>query len=177
MKILVGTANEGKVEAVKQAFEKYYDDVFVEGIDVKSNVPRQPSNEETINGAYNRVENLIAYSKEHGIECDYYVAVESGLMNIFGYNVIMSACMLKDKNGLFSYGFSEGFPVPSDKVEQIKNTSLSVVMDEVFCIEHTNKKAIMGGIHKLTKNVISRIDLTRNSVIMALVRVHNENWR
>ena len=176
MRVLVGTAIEGKVEAVKRAFEKYFSDVEVVGVDVKSEVSKQPVDEETVNGAYNRVKNLIKYATENKVESDYFVAVESGLVNIYGYPVIMSACVLQDKNGLFSYGFSEGFPVPKEKVQKIKETSLSTVIDEAFDIEHTHKPVILGVIHKLTKKVISRVDLSRNSVIMALTRVLNDNW-
>lgn len=38
MKILIGTKNSGKIEGAKQAFEKYFNNVEIEGIPVKSNV-------------------------------------------------------------------------------------------------------------------------------------------
>lgn len=37
MKILMGTKNPGKIEGAKQAFEKYFDNVEIEGISVSSN--------------------------------------------------------------------------------------------------------------------------------------------
>ena len=42
MKILIGTKNPGKIEGAKQAFEKYFDEVEIEGISVDSNVGDQP---------------------------------------------------------------------------------------------------------------------------------------
>ena len=69
MKILIGTKNPGKIEGVKKAFEKYFENVEAQGIPVHSNVPDQPVNEEIFQGAKNRVENLQFGSvKEHYVK-------------------------------------------------------------------------------------------------------------
>ena len=62
MKILIGTKNPGKIEGAKQAFEKYFDNVEIEGVQVSSNVGDQPINEEILQGAKNRVKNLKKYA-------------------------------------------------------------------------------------------------------------------
>ena len=46
MKILMGTKNQGKIEGVKRAFERYFDYVEIEGIPVDSEVSAQPINKE-----------------------------------------------------------------------------------------------------------------------------------
>lgn len=46
MIVLMGTRNPGKIEGARQAFERYFDDVEVEGIAVASDVGDQPVNEE-----------------------------------------------------------------------------------------------------------------------------------
>ena len=51
MKILIGTKNPGKIEGAKQAFEKYFENVEIEGIAVNSEVGDQPFNEEILQGA------------------------------------------------------------------------------------------------------------------------------
>ena len=84
MKVLIGTNNQGKVEGAKQAFEKFYKDVKVEGISVSSDVSDEPVNDEIYMGASNRVNNLIKYSKENNIDVDFYVGVESGITNQLG---------------------------------------------------------------------------------------------
>ena len=38
MKILIGTKNPGKIQATKEAFEKYWEDVEIQGIPVPSEV-------------------------------------------------------------------------------------------------------------------------------------------
>ncbi len=59
MKILMGTKNPGKIQGAKEAFEKYFKNIEIEGIAVNSEVSAQPINEEIITGARNRVKNLI----------------------------------------------------------------------------------------------------------------------
>lgn len=49
MKILMGTKKTEKIEGAKQAFEKYFDNVEIEGVPVSSNVGEQPINEEILN--------------------------------------------------------------------------------------------------------------------------------
>ena len=74
MKILIGTKNPGKIEGAKQAFEKYFDEVEIEGISVDSNVGDQPVNEEILQGAKNRVKNLKKYAKNNNLEADFYIS-------------------------------------------------------------------------------------------------------
>ena len=73
MKILMGTKNPGKIEGAKQAFEKYFDNVEIEGVKVSSEVSDQPFNEEIIAGAKNRVKNLRLYAKENNLDIDFYI--------------------------------------------------------------------------------------------------------
>ena len=83
MKILIGTKNPGKIEGAKKAFETYFKDVEVYGIQVDSEVNAQPVNEEIVKGAKNRVKNLKKYAKENKIEADFFVASEGGINNFF----------------------------------------------------------------------------------------------
>jgi len=53
MLILVGSKNPVKIESVKEAFEKYFSNVDVQGVEVSSGVSDQPVNEDTFRGAKN----------------------------------------------------------------------------------------------------------------------------
>ena len=44
MKILIGTKNPGKIHGAKEAFEKYFENVQIEGRPVSSDVNAQPIN-------------------------------------------------------------------------------------------------------------------------------------
>lgn len=176
MKILMGTKNPGKIEGARQAFEKYFDDVEIEGIPVSSNVGDQPINEEIFQGAKNRVKNLKEYAKNNNIEADFYISSEAGITNLLGEWIDINAVVIEDSKGFQSVGTSQGFPIPNRYIDEIKETELGKVMDKIFSGKELGKGK--GGISFLTKNEVTRIDLTRNAFIMALISHINEDlWR
>ncbi len=177
MKILMGTKNPGKIEGAKEAFENYFKDVEIEGVPVSSEVSNQPINEEIFKGAKNRVKNLKQYAKENNIEADFFVASEAGITNLLGGEWIdINAVVIEDKNGVQSVGTSQGFQIPDRYMDEIRATELGKVMDKIFKGQDLGKGK--GGISFLTKDVISRIDLTRNAFIMALIKhINGDIWR
>lgn len=176
MKILVGTKNPGKIEGAKEAFEKYFENVEIEGVTVSSDVGDQPINEEIFEGAKNRIKNLKKYAKENNLEVDFFVASEAGITNLLGGEWIdINAAVIEDKNGVQSVGTSQGFQVPDRYMDEIRATELGKVMDKIFKGHELGKGK--GGISILTKDVISRIDLTRNACIMALIKhINGDIW-
>lgn len=61
-------------------------------------------------------------------------------------------------------------------MDEIRATELGKVMDKIFKGQDLGKGK--GGISFLTKDVISRIDLTRNAFIMALIKhINGDIWR
>ena len=176
MKILMATKNPGKIEGARQAFEKYFDDVEIEGIPVDSNVGDQPVNEEIFQGAKNRVRNLKEYAKKNNIEADYYVSSEAGITNLLGNWIDINAVVIENSDGFQSVGTSQGFPIPDKYIKEIKETELGKVMDKIFQGNDLGKGK--GGINFLTKNEVSRIDLTKNAFLMALTsHINGEIWR
>ena len=176
MKILMGTKNPGKIEGAKQAFEKYFDNVEIEGISVSSEVGDQPVNEEIFQGAKNRVKNLKKYAKENGIEADYYVASEAGITNLLGDWIDINSAVIESKDGVQSIGTSQGFQIPEKYMNEIRATELGKVMDKILDGKELSKGK--GGISVLTKDVVSRIDLTKNAFVMALIgHINGERWR
>ncbi len=177
MKVLIGTKNEGKIEGAKRALEKYFDNIEIKGIPVKSNVSEQPVNEEIYNGAKNRVKNLKQYCKENNIKADLYLAIESGINNSLGRWMITNIAVIEDDNNFESYGTSPSFPVPDKLVESIIKTELSQVMNSIFGKDEERRNK-GGGIQLLTNNKITRIDLTELAFIMALTKyINKEKWR
>lgn len=177
MKVLIGTKNEGKIEGAKRALEKYFNNIEIIGIPVKSNVSEQPVNEEIYNGAKNRVKNLKQYCKENNIKADLYLAIESGISNLLGRWMITNIAVIEDENDFESYGTSPSFPVPDKLVEQIIKTELSQVMNLIFGKDEERRNK-GGGIQLLTNNKITRIDLTELAFIMALTKyINKEKWR
>ena len=176
MKILMGTKNPGKIQGAKEAFEKYFDNVKIQGIAVESEVGDQPFNQEIVKGAKNRVKNLKKYAKENQLEPDFYISSEAGITNSLGEWIDINCAVIEDSKGFQSVGTSQGFPIPEKYIEEIKETELGKVMDKIFNGKELSKGK--GGISYLTKDEVSRIDLTRNAFIMALTKHINGNiWK
>ena len=176
MKVLIGTKNPGKIEGAKRAFENYFDNVEVVGIKVASNVSEQPVGTETYQGAKNRVDNLVKYAKENGVEADYFVSVESGINKDLGFWAITNIAVVQNAAGEVGVGASESFPVPNKYVDTIINESLAPVMDKLF--QESDLRSSAGGISLLTHDVLSRIDLTTHAFVMALTPFINKNlWK
>ena len=176
MKILIGTKNPGKIEGAKQAFEKYFDNVDIEGIQVSSNVGDQPINEEILQGAKNRVKNLKEYAINNNIEADFYISSEGGITNLLGEWIDINAVVIEDSKGFQSIGTSQGFPIPNKYLDEIKQTELGKVMDKIFNGKELGKGK--GGINFLTKDEVSRIDLVKNAFVMALVsHINGDTWK
>lgn len=176
MKILIGTKNSGKIEGAKKAFERYFDNVEIEGIAVDSEVSDQPVNSEIIIGAKNRIKNLKKYAKENKIEVDFYIASEAGITNSLGEWIDINCAVIENNKGFQSIGISQGFPIPEKYIEEIRKTELGKVMDRLFNKKDTGKGN--GGISYLSKGEITRIDLTKNAFIMALTRfINGDLWK
>ena len=176
MKILIGTKNPGKIQGAKEAFEKYFDNAEIEGISVDSEVGNQPFNKEILQGAKNRVNNLKKYAKENEIEADFYISSEAGITNLLGEWIDINCVVIENSKGFQSVGTSQGFPIPEKYIEEIKQTELGKVMDKIFSGKDLGKGK--GGISYLTKDAVSRIDLTRNAFIMALTQhINGDIWK
>lgn len=176
MKILIGTKNPGKIEGATQAFLEYFEDIEIEGIAVDSEVGNQPINEEIVQGARNRIKNLKKFAKENEIDADYYIASEAGITNLLGDWIDINVAVIEDKYGFQSVGTSQGFQIPERYMEEIRQTELGKVMDKIFNEKELGKGK--GGISYLTKDVISRIDLTKNAFVMALIgHINGRIWR
>lgn len=176
MKILMGTKNPGKIEGARRAFLKYFENIEIQGISVSSEVGNQPFDREIFEGAKNRVKNLKKYAKENNIDADFYIASEAGITNLLGDWIDINAAVIESKDGIQSVGVSQGFEIPEKYIDEIKETELGNVMDKIFSGNNLAKGK--GGISFLTKDEISRIDLTENAFIMALIKhINGELWK
>lgn len=176
MKILIGTKNPGKIEGARQAFERYFENIEIEGIAVDSEVSAQPVNEEIFQGAKNRVKNLKKFAEENNVKPDFYIASEAGITNLLGEWIDINAVVVEDAKGFQSIGTSQGFQIPEKYVDEIKQTELGKVMDKIFEQHQLGKGK--GGINLLTKGEVTRIQLTRDAFLMALIgHINGEVWK
>ena len=129
IKILIGSNNKAKIEGAKLAFEKYFSDFEIISEDIQSGVNSQPINDEILLGARNRIKGL---KKLNMKDVDFYISSEAGLISIGDLYVNINMGVIEDINGYESIGTSQGYMIPKNKIESIKEKSLGVVLDEIF---------------------------------------------
>lgn len=176
MKALIATQNQGKISAAQQALNLYFEEVFIEKVDISSDVSIQPINEEIQEGVQNRIKNLKRYCQEKKITVDYFMAVESGLVQLYGNWYIMNIAAISDNSKKISFGISPSYPVPKKYVKKIQETDLSTLFNEIYGNDK-NRANQKGGIDRLTHGAIDRINQTFMAFTMALTEWINEEWQ
>ena len=173
MKVLVGSQNPVKIEAVKEAFSNYFKDVDVIGINVNSKVPKQPINDETFEGAKNRALELKKINKEKHLNAKFFVGIEGGIIKLYSKWLAFGGMCIIDDKGEISFGTSPHFELPEHITKQLLNgIELGDVMDEITKENNTKQKS--GAIGFFTKNVMDRKSLYVYGLVAALVPFLNE---
>jgi len=173
MKILVGSQNPVKIEAVKEAFSKYFGDVEVEGINVNSKVPDQPVNEETFEGAKNRVLELKRINEEKNLNANFFVGIEGGIKEFYSKWFAFGGMCIMNNKGKIGFGTSANFELPDSITKELLNgIELGKVMDKIAGTDNIKQKG--GAIGFLTKEIMNRKELYINGLVVALIPFVNE---
>ncbi|MCH8170701.1 MAG: inosine/xanthosine triphosphatase [Bacteroidetes bacterium] len=175
MKILVGSKNSVKIEAVKEAFEKYFHEVEVIGFSIESNVPVQPFNDETFFGAENRTLELKKINEQQNLNADYFTGIEGGISKVFSRWFAYGVVCIMDKTGKKGFGTSAHFELPEKVIKEIKNgKELGDVMDEIQNEQNTKQKK--GAIGYFTNGKLTRKDLYVPGKITALIPLLHKEY-
>lgn len=173
VKVLVGSKNPVKVEAVKEAFSKFFSSVKAIGVDVNSKVSIQPVNSETFKGAKNRVLELKKINSKKNLKASFFVGIEGGIIFLFKEWFAFGAVCIMDNNGKIGYGTTCLFELPEAITKELlKGRELGDVMDELTNDKNTKQKA--GAIGFFTKGKMNRKDLYVNGLVVALIPFLNE---
>ena len=149
MKILVASKNPVKIEAAREAFSSYFENVVVEGVSVKSGVSDQPFDWDTFKGAKNRALSLREKT------ADYYVGMEGGAAKIQGQYFTFGVFCIIDKSGFESFGSSPLLPLPKWVFSELRSgKELGTVMDEIMGDTNTKQKG--GAPAFFTNGVVDR---------------------
>lgn len=176
MKILVGSNNSTKLDAVKESFKLYFKDKLeVSGRSVDSQVSNQPIGETTFIGAMNRAKALEKINNKEQLLIDYYVGIEGGRIDLnnqsFSSNIV---CVINNK-GKIGFGISPMFQIPnsiSDKLSE--GIELGSIINQ---ISDKNKPENKGGaVDYFSKGKISRKEMTKLAIIMALIPFINKEF-
>lgn len=148
MKILVGSKNPTKVQAVKNVFPT----AEIGDLEVHSKVAAQPfSDEETMEGAINR-------AKECVVEGCIGIGLEGGVMEIDGDMYLCNWGALADENGEVYVASGARIPLPEEVTEQLeKGRELGEIMDEYTSQKNVRSKE--GAIGIFTNEVVNREEM------------------
>ena len=169
-KVLIASRNPVKINATKKAFEDVFTDRFeFEGVSAESLVSDQPmSNDETLKGANNRLQNI-----QH-LEADYLVSIEGGVDLLDNNYEAFAWIIISDKNKI-GKAKTATFPLPSKISHLIKEGyELGDADDMVF--KRSNSKQKNGAIGILTDNLIDRTEYYYHAIILALIPFINPNY-
>ncbi|GIU72597.1 MAG: hypothetical protein KatS3mg003_2076 [Candidatus Nitrosocaldaceae archaeon] len=164
MLVAVGSLNMVKVEAVKEAFEEFYDNVIIKAIDARYNTEQPLSLEDTVRGAIHRAKIAKGYA-------EFGVGIEAGLISVLDYRLnIQVAAIIKDD---IAIGFSPAFQLPN-KLERLvlEGLELDKAVEMLYNIKDIGEKG--GIIEVLSRNRINRKSLISSAVKMALVKIINK---
>ena len=173
MKVIVGSKNPTKVEAVREAFGEFpeFKSAEVEGMQVDTEVHKQPKNmEQTVQGAMNRARNAFK-------NCDLSVGLESGLMEVpntkSGYMDITMCAIYDGKN--FHLGGSSAFEYPKSMIDLVfsKDYEIDEAAKEAGFSHDENIGEREGMIGALTKGRLDRKGYSKQAVITALIHLLN----
>jgi len=172
MKILVGSLSPVKLSAVEEAFQNYFDNISVIGIETKSGVSDQPINDDVFTGAENRA---ITLKKKNDIEYlggKFFVGIEGGIANIYKRWFAFGGVCIIDNKGNKGFGSSAHFELPREITDRLlAGEELGFVMDEIMQAENTKQKG--GAISFFSNGVMNRKKLYVHGIISALVPFHH----
>ena len=169
--LVVASHNPVKVQAVFNGFRRMFprETINVNMVTVPSGVRPQPlSDDEALRGALNRAQNAAARIPD----ADYWIGIEAGVQNVDSEMMSFSWVVIRSKQ-MMGKGRTGSFFLPrmvADLVRQGKE--LGEADDIVF--NRSNSKQDNGAIGLLTDNVIDRVQLYEQAVILALIPFKHE---
>lgn len=165
MKVVVGSTNPVKINAVKLAFEKVWPNKKweVSGIKVSSGVSDQPmSDRECIRGAKNRAKNVL-----RSTECDFAIGIEGGGQKIGKNWFEVGWIIVIDKNKKLGIGSSAKCIVPNKIMKLLlEGRELESANDVIFGTK--NSKQNDGHFGLMTNGVVTRTSAYSDGVVVAL---------
>lgn len=168
MKVMVGSKNPVKVGAVEEAFEKYWPECNVVGVEVNSGVSSQPmSEEETINGAINRAKASLG-NNEYG------VGLEGGVCTIQDKMFECAWACVARRDEVEGLAGGLYFELPAKIAERIrKGEELGPIMEELM---RYDVKRTKGAIGVFTKGQLDRKSAYVQIVLSALIKFVSPEW-
>lgn len=168
MKVVLGSKSQLKINLTEMVFSQSLpDDVEVEGLGVSSGVPETPWGEETYRGALNRARACQA----EGDAADYFVGLESGLVERFGILFEEAWAVVISTDGRELVGYSSGLPIPKIVVnmmndKKLKHYQVMDILDNEFTASSKDTWHLYSG-GKISR-ALSLEESLRNALVQAI---------
>jgi len=168
LKVLVGSLNPVKIEAVREVFAAHFAVVEVEGYEVASGVAAMPAGDDTFAGAENRVRSLLALNWERNLGAAYCVGLEGGMAEWHGRWLSFGVLCIGDAAGRLGFGVSPMYELPPGIIAALAGgEELGTVIDRLSGQHNTKQRG--GAIGYLTQGRVDRRLLYAQGLEMALV--------
>lgn len=169
MKFIVGSASRRKIEIVSKVIHEVFKNkkVDMEGYGAISGVPETPYDQQTFEGAKNRA----IGSKENVPYADFYIGIESGLLERYGHIYEESWCVIVTKDGEEFYGYSSGLTVPDyilKRMDEMKlpHSEVMVILEEEFRLPDSETWGNYSG--GMIAREVSLAEALRNALIQVV---------
>lgn len=173
MRVVVASKNPVKIQAARTGFEKMFptQTIEAEGISVTTGVSDQPlSSEEALQGSRQRAENASLVRPE----ADFWVGMEGGVEDTLDGMESFAWVVVKSRENRSSRARTGTFVLPHRVAELVRaGKELGEADDLVF--GRSNSKQAEGAVGLLTKQAMTRAELYRDAVALALIPFLQEN--
>jgi len=172
-KVIVASENPVKINVAKRAFQSVYPHESFEFVAMKSEsgVPDQPMNEETKQGASNRLD----FVRNAYPDADFWISQEGGLFEEGTRMYNRAWIMVRDSTGHITESSTACFYLPSKIVSYVREGMELGHANDVF-FGSSNSKEGKGAIGYLTDGLIHREDYYVQSAIIALSELKHKDW-
>ncbi len=171
LNVVVASTNPVKIRAAANGFQRVFPalEINAVGISAPSEVAHQPrSDEETLRGALNRAQNVMARQPV----ADYWLGIEGGVQDA-GAELLAFAWIVVRTRTRIGQARTASLVLPPAVAELVRHgVELGEADDRVF--KRTNSKQENGAVGLLTHDVIDRAALYEPAVILALIPFMNE---
>jgi len=167
MKFIIGSSSNRKVKITEKVIKKFFavqKDITIENYGAKSQMPDTPWDKQTFDGARNRASD----SKSNVVGGDYYIGLESGLIERYGHIYEEAWAVVIASNGKEYCGYSSGLKVPDfilKKMDELKmehSDVMSIIEKEHGKLPNDTWSTYSGG--KILR-VVSLEEALRNAFI------------
>lgn len=164
--VAIGSRNPAKTTGAKNIFQAYFPDCRFAEVDTRTVARAQPMGMAQVSeGALTRARFALEEAK-----ADFGVGVEAGIITMpTGESVNLQIAVIVDRQGHSGLGLSSGFVIPASFMKRMREEDKEL---DLYSHELTRAEKITeeeGIVYHLTKTRMSRLQMTEQSVSMALI--------